>query len=458
MFFEDIGHPRGGEMKKNVSFITVVTLIAVLLAVLLPNLIVNQTVFAKGESSTIAGIDVSGLKEEELVSAIQDAVTKWTSEPIIVTGGGMEVSIDPSILTFDVQGTIESYKVQVEKPWYAFWRKTPIIHIPLQVTASEELKSQIENVSQWKFDETYNQVIAKASYLKGHEVEAVVEDLSFLEEERIALSMETIPKDAIGVADLVSMLDNLVINPDQTVSLLETFGQYADVANQEAQDFVASLVYHTVLQTDYEIIERSSQKRVPTYLQAGFEASVDKSQKLDLQFVNHSEQPSKYSATIEGSTLKLELTAQVAEVTATPRVRKDKIVKPKIITRYSPKLLLTQQKVIQNGEEGLRVFVYRSISKNGSLEEELVSRDYYPPVNRIVMKSSREPITTTGTASPTPSTTTDSDLQMDLDGDGLPDENSTGSNLPPSSADNLKPGEKLPDGSYYDKGGNLVKP
>lgn len=450
-------------MKKSVSFITVITIMAVLLAMLLPNLIINQTVFAKGESSTIAGIDVSGLKEDELVSAIQEAVTKWTSEPIIVTGGGTEVSIDPSILTFDVKGTIESYKAQVEKPWYAFWRKTPIIHIPLQVTASEDLKSQIKSVSQWKFDETYNQVIAKAAYLKGHEVEAVVEDLSFLEEERIALSMETIPEEAIGVADLVSMLDNLVINPDQTVSLLETFGQYADIANQEAQDFVASLVYHTVLQTDYEIIERSSQKRVPTYLQAGFEALVDKSQKLDLQFVNHSEQPSKYSATIEGSTLKLELTAQVAEVTATPRVRTDKIVKPKIITRYSPKLLLTQQKVIQNGEEGLRVFVYRSISKNGSLEEELVSRDYYPPVNRIVMKSSREPITTTGatgsgTTSPTPSTPTDSDLQVDLNGDGLPDEDSTGSNLPPSSADNLKPGEKLPDGSYYDKGGNLVKP
>ena len=95
-------------------------------------------------------------------------------------------------------------------------------------------------------------------------------------------------------------------------------------------------------------------------------------------------------------------------------------IKPKIIYRYAANLGLNQQKIIQEGKEGLRVIVYRSITENGSSREELIGRDYYPPVNRIVLKSSK--ILEQTTTTPSGGTTEDPDLQVDLDGNGLPDQ------------------------------------
>lgn len=443
-------------MKIKMKIVALCMLTAVLLAMWLPNLIVGQTAFAEDAEggSTIAGVDVSDLKGDNLIEAVQVAVTNWTTEPVIVSGGGVETTIDPALFSFNVQTTIDSYNEQVSKPWFAFWEKKPVVHIPLQVTVDEQVKRQIEAVALWKTDDTYNQVLLEVSYLKEHEVEATVVDLSILEAERIALSMETVPADAIGVDELAAMLNDLVISPKQSISLLQKFGAFADATNQQAQDFVASVVYHTLLQTDYEILERHSQNRIPSYLQAGIEATVNKALQQDLQFISHSDVPSKYKATVEGGSFKLELTAQVANVSATPRVVKDKIVKPKLITRFSPDLAYGGQKVVQTGEEGLRVLVYRSITENGSTRDELVSRDYYPAINRIILKSSRELVTTTDTSG-NPTTPTDNELDIDLNGDGIPD---SADDTGPSDTDNLEPGQTLPDGSYYDKGGNLVTP
>ncbi len=109
-------------------------------------------------------------------------------------------------------------------------------------------------------------------------------------------------------------------------------------------------------------------------------------------------------------------------------------------------------KEIQKGEQGLRVSVYRVMDGI----EELVSRDYYPPVNRILLKSSRQQQTQGSTA-------TDPDLQIDLNGDGLADvgtndetKNETIDETELEVDENGNP--ILPPGSYYDKGGNLITP
>ena len=105
----------------------------------------------------------------------------------------------------------------------------------------------------------------------------------------------------------------------------------------------------------------------------------------------------------------------------------------------------------------MRVEVYRSIVENGISKEELVSRDYYAPINRIVVQSSRQPDVSDGTSN----TSNDADLQVDLDGDGLAD--SPGQ--PPSTNGNTSSNTTTPVTTndpeivygYYDKGGNFVQ-
>lgn len=120
--------------------------------------------------------------------------------------------------------------------------------------------------------------------------------------------------------------------------MLTLLGEQAGVVNDAGLDFVASMLYSVILQTDYEILERHSQEVNPSYLQQGIEADINAALAKDLQFINRSEQLGKLKASIEGNQLKIEVFAAAKNKNITVRVSKDKIVKPRIIYRYSEDL------------------------------------------------------------------------------------------------------------------------
>ena len=431
------------------KIITLLTLVAVLLAIWLPNFITGQPALAQGEDeqSTIAGIAVEGLKGDELKQALTEAVNEWTNEPLIISGGGSTLSLNASIISFDIDATISTYESMTKKVWYAFWASDKIVHLPLETVNSEMLKNEIATISTWHTEETYSKVISMVAYLRTGEVEAVIEDLSALETDRLALAIEEIPVTAFGTYDIANALNEKVIEPGAAFSFIEALGQNVDLANSEALNFLASILYYSALNMDTEILERHAQTKVPDYLEPGVEAAIDSSEKKDLKFVNHSANPVKLKFSIENQQLKAEVYTTYKEMDVTVKVVHDETITPRTITRYTNELASGQVKEIQTGESGLRVSVYRSI--NGL--EELISRDYYTPVHRILLKSSRQPATTQS------SVNTDPDLQMDLNGDGLADiEGETDETTALEVDENGN--EKLPAGSYYDKGGNLITP
>ena len=416
-----------------------------------------MTAYAKndGNDSTIAGINVSGLKHQEIQSTLQDAINTWISEPITISGGGEVLEIDPSTFQYDVESTITQYEKLTHKPWYAFWKKTKIVHIPLQLTVPEEVKNEIDLVGEWISDETYNSMVTNASNLKEHEIAAVVQDFSKFENERLGLSIEAIPENVLGLSELVDELNDTLVNPNEEFSFLESTGNISELANGSALNFVASMIYDVALQAGYEITERYPQKEIPTYLEAGKEASINIAFNEDLKFKNTSKGVGLLKATIDKDSLKLEIYSELKEKDVYLSIDKNSI-SPRIINRYSNDLAIGEIKLLQEGVPGLRVNVLRTINENGNVIEETISRDYYAPINRIVLKSSRS-LETTNTNSNTDSsvgdnelseTESDSDLNVDIDGDGLPD----------MKVDKPLDEDELPPGSYYDKGGNLVTP
>ena len=442
-------------MKKNIIMLALVA--SLLIYIVSPlNSFEFKTAYAEenGDISTIAGIEVGNLTEDEMRTVLTDAVNQWIHEPLAVTDGENILSFKTMVIQHDIDSTIDLYKSLVKKDWYVFWKEEKVVHIPLEMLPCEELKEEISKMSMWNQEETYAQVMNFASYLKSGEVEAVVEDTSAFETERIGLAIEEIPETAFGTYDLAQVLNDRVIAPGETFSFIQSLGENVDLTNNEELHFTASLIYQNALHTNTEIVERHSQHVVPSYLEPGIEAAVTSSGDKDLQFINRLATPIKLKLSVEAQQLKVEMYTTQKEAAVTTRVVRDEEIKPRTITRYSNELAVGQVQEIQKGEQGLRVSIYRVIDG----VEELVSRDYYPPVNRVLLKSSRQ-------LQIEQPADTDPDLQMDLNGDGLADvgssdETETGTKGETINETELEVDENgnpiLPPGSYYDKGGNLI--
>ncbi|KPN96414.1 G5 domain-containing protein [Lysinibacillus sp. ZYM-1] len=440
-------------MKTYIKIISLFLMIVLFVGFFVPSFVLNGTVFAKGSpgSSTIGGIPVEGFDSENVIQVIREAVEKWQETSLIVSGGSTEQEINAHDLQFEIEQVVAQYINLSKKPWYAFWQKEKVIHLPIPVLVNDSVIQDLDAVGIWDTEKTLEKLTIQASYLKEHEVEAVVNDEMLQVDERIAFQIANLPTDGRGVGKIIPLLNDVNIVPNQSISLLSLLGEQAGVVNDAGLDFIASVLYSVILQTDYEILERHSQQRNPSYLQQGVEVDINASLAKDLQFINRSNQLGKLKATIEGNQVKIEVYAAVKDKDITVRVSKDKIVMPRIIYRYSEDLKAGQERVDQEGKEGVRVEVYRSIVKNGATEEQLISRDYYAPQNRIVTRSSQEPVTVTTPTQQAGADTADSDLAIDLDGNGLPD-------VKPSPQEETKKddGPEIVYG-YYDKGGNFVQ-
>lgn len=463
----------------NLIFRSIIPLIllVVLLSIWIPNFIVSSVASADNNAvgSTIGGVETGDLKGEELKGLLTNAVNEWYTQNLNVTGGGTSIEVSSSTFQFDIESTVANYENQVHKSWFAFWKDTPTVHLPFVVFPSEIVKNEISNVSSWDTDLTYNNVQLNASYLKTDPVEAVVIDVSVLETDRISLSVEPMPEGAMGINELVLALNETVIEPQTAFSMIEKLEDTMNLANREAINFVASNLYNAALNINAEILERHSQNEIPSYLKAGLEAKVDALANEDFKFANSSSNPVVLKLIMEEGNLKTEVYTPAKETEVDVTVSQDEEIQPRTITRYSADLAIGQTEQLQEGAKGLRVSVYRTAFD----EQKLVSRDYYPPVDRIIMKSSKQPEVKTSTEN----LNNDSAYQVDLDGDGFPDTDTTDGNgqnestIPVSwpqntgsSATNNGQGsetnhsttgdaeEELPPGSYYDKGGNLITP
>lgn len=431
-----------------------------------------DVVQAEGEKadSTIGGIVVTGMDEEEIRIALDAAIATWKQNgDFVVQGGGVDLPLNKDYFEFDVNATMNQYVNSTSKAWYAFWKSENTLNLPLTLTVNPEVNTEIDSVSLFVLEETYQNVVNEASYLSDQPVEATVTDLSIYEANRIAFTLENFDGNVAELTNITSQLNDTIISSGEIYSLLE----HVETAEAYTLNFIASMLYSVVLQTDYEIAERNSQNLLPNYLTAGIEAKVNRDLDQDLKFINHTSAPSKLKMSVEGNTVKMEIYTVPTDSEVTYFVTDKQEVTPRTIYRYSNDLAMGKEELIQEGKPGLRVSVYRTILG----EDKLVSKDFYPPVNRIIVKSSKQPNVETPT--------TDPDLTIDLNGDGLPDyieseNNQTSENnkLPENSqtSENNKTPESsqttsnsntpntetnvnedgLPEGMQYDKAGNII--
>ena len=194
------------------------------------------------EISTIGGIPVGDLSEEEIRTVLTNEIASWQSESIVVAGGGVSIHIDPTQIQYNIDETIAQYIEQTDKSWIAFWQNKPVVHIPLILVPNEQIKQQIATQPFWESDATYSNVMLNASYLRNHEIEAVVSKFTSIDNERIAVSIMEVPATVSGIQAIVDELNDVIIQSGEEFSLLAQLDSLLGSASRESINFTASVL------------------------------------------------------------------------------------------------------------------------------------------------------------------------------------------------------------------------
>lgn len=406
------------------------------------------------KQTTLGGVPITSTKESTIQSELSAAIAEWKKEPIIVTGKTGFVEIPTEMIQFDLEGTVQNYLKESKAPWYMPWKKRKIVHLPLALQVADEVDALLRENPFFKVEETRHVMSEHASYLKADRVEAVEGNLTKEHLERTAFEIQPISQSRTSLSSLVTMLDGMVLAENEIFSFLEKTEEIASSTDIEAKRFFASVLYSVVLQSETSIVERHSQNKIPTYLQAGIEVDVSERLQKDFAFQNSSTSPMLFGAKIENNNLLIDVFMPKQDKTITYSVVEKK-VEPKTIYRLSSELRPNQSKVIESGKPGYRVTVNR-IFQDGAYEQgEEVSRDFYAPVHKVIQVSSRE-VETNQSSNDSNNNETTEDSSEENDSEHTNDGNKQNDNGNKEESNENEQDDERKE-IIYDKGGNVIE-
>lgn len=283
-------------------------------------------------------------------------------------------------------------------------------------------------------------------------------------------------------------LDGYEINPSTTFSLLK-FIETADVGIVTEQDLttVASILYASVLQTNFGVDERSIGPTVPASVPLGFEATINRELGVDFVFTNPNSTTFTINLSNVGTSLKASLTGLPLIYSYQTTVSNKEEFLPKTIKQFSSFVEQNSINIKTPGTNGVQVAVVKTISSGDDVLETInISKDFYPPVHKVEV----HPLTVTapaegtgdGTGTPTDGTSGSTDGTTGTpDGSGTSTDGSAGQpstdtgNGTSGSGDGSTGNGTSTGGSgsgtnsgnennsddkdpQYDKGGNIIPP
>lgn len=154
---------------------------------------------------------------------------------------------------------------------------------------------------------------------------------------------------------------------------------------------VSSTLYNAALLAQCEIIERRPHSRISSYIPAGRDATVYYPV-IDLRFLNTLDRPIMISAQVEKNVLYTAVLSNSAERRRVEIVtRTAATLKPSVQRVEDASLPAGTEVVDQEAEDGFVIETYRRVYANDGklLSEELLSRDTYLPVNRVIRVGTR---------------------------------------------------------------------
>lgn len=155
---------------------------------------------------------------------------------------------------------------------------------------------------------------------------------------------------------------------------------------------VSSTLYQAALNSGMEIVERRNHSLPVGYVPLGLDATIAYGIQ-DFRFENPYPFPVLIGAWIDDEELHTILLGDINHEKEVIRIetRNQQIINPPVTIVEDPLLEEEVEIVQQQGQKGYRVSVYRIIGdRENEMKEELISRDYYRPVQRIIRRGTGE--------------------------------------------------------------------
>jgi len=428
--------------------------------------VVNEVIFPAndfGDQTYIGPFDVSNLPEEEAAVTIQTGVKGWFDQAQVkIKVQDAVVPFPLEVVEFNTNNTLTSAQDGAKNELQFDVTEDSVGTFLNQqfspfVFSDDEIISATEAIRVQLASGRKDQTIDISSALLSTNTEAIVTDVTF---DSVDVS--------VGLQNLLLALDGYEIDPLTTFSLLE-FIETGDVGVVTEQDLttVASILYASVLQTNFGVDERSIGPTVPTTLPLGFEATINRELGVDFVFTNPNSTTFTLNLNTSGTSLNANLTGLPFVYSYQTAVTDREEFKPKTIKQFSSFVDQNTIRIKTEGENGVQVSVLKTIiSGEDVLETINVSKDFYPPVHKVEVHPLTVPAPAAGTGTSTGGTTGTTD-GSGTSTDGTSGQPSTDAGDGSTDSDSSTDGTGTDDGNnsdntdeetepQYDKGGNLI--
>lgn len=220
-------------------------------------------------------------------------------------------------------------------------------------------------------------------------------------------------------------INGTVIMPEETFSYNKVVGERTIAAGyKEAKVFengkvvdglgggicqISSTLYNTVVLANLEIVSRRNHQFTTSYVAAGRDATVVYGS-TDFEFKNTRTYPVKLKCSVKNGIAQIDLYGLKEEVEYQIKIQPSviEVIEPK--TKYQEDFSLEsgKEKVIQKGSKGYKTVTYKIFYLDGKIvKKEILSKDTYNPMERIIKKGMKEPVKFTGTEEPIEQQNTD---------------------------------------------------
>ncbi|MBO0960708.1 G5 domain-containing protein [Neobacillus sp. MM2021_6] len=243
----------------------------------------------------------------------------------------------------------------------------------------------------------FEQVYSNKKQVEENKKISPVDQSGLKEQQEMNQTIAVISESSISInennpelTNWVKQFPSLEIGPQSSFSLVGLLDDNSlQSYSNRTLSKIATAIYKSIIPTNFYITERHISRELPDYAELGFEANVNSNNNMDFVVTNPNDH--KY-------TINFKLIDQLLYVSINgPKLQYSyKIIQndkesfqPKTIIHYDAKLPSNSEKVETKGKEGSVIKVYREkIDKNGvTLSKELLSEDFYPPINQVILHS-----------------------------------------------------------------------
>lgn len=148
----------------------------------------------------------------------------------------------------------------------------------------------------------------------------------------------------------------------------------------------STTLYNSALLSGMNILERHRHKFPAKYAPPGQDAAVAQ-YNIDFRFKNPYDTPVRIETEIKGDWMICKILSQKPlgrEITVENEVRQ--VTAPTEVVRFSESNHNRRWRVVNHGQPGMRVAVYRRVTEGSTSKRTLISEDTYPPMNRLVKR------------------------------------------------------------------------